>query len=209
MSVQRDKTLALAAIFQAAGLANELARRGQTDSEAEAYLLQSVLVMDTDDASVIYPGSQGLTKGLTWLEGCLLNQGRGLEQAGEIIRLGLAIIQVERHFERNDEVRDGLRKRLLSLQHQRALTPDMTQSELSGQLGSAYVDSLGNLGFRVQIRGDARQLQSPGMAERIRAILLAGVRAAWLWQRLGGRRWHLVFTRTQILQEIRAIAKSV
>lgn len=209
MSVQRDKTLALAAIFQAAGLANELARRGQTDSQAEAWLLQTVLVMDTDDVSRIYPGSEGLTKGLTWLEGSLMDQGRGLEQAGEIIRLSLAIIQVERHFERNSDVQDDLRKRLLSLQHQRALNPEMSQSELASQLGSAYVDSLGNLSFRVQIRGDARQLQSPGMAERIRAILLAGVRAAWLWQRLGGRRWHLVFTRSQILQEIRAIAKSV
>ncbi len=209
MSVQRDKTLALAAIFQAAGLANELARRGQTDSQAEAWLLQTVLVMDTDDVSRIYPGSEGLTKGLTWLEGSLMDQGRGLEQAGEIIRLSLAIIQVERHFERNGEIQDVLRKRLLSIQHQRALNPEMSQGELASQLGSAYVDSLGNLSFRVQIRGDARQLQSPGMAERIRAILLAGVRAAWLWQRLGGRRWHLVFTRNQILQEIRAIAKSV
>jgi high frequency lysogenization protein len=47
------------------------------------------------------------------------------------------------------------------------------------------------------------------MAERIRAILLAGARAAWLWRRLGGRRWHLIFTRSQILTEIREIAKTV
>ena len=102
-----------------------------------------------------------------------------------------------------------LRQRLDSVQRQRALKPDMSQSELSALLGSAYVDSLGTLRFRVQIRGNAQQLQAPGMAERIRAVLLAGVRAAWLWHRLGGRRWHLVFTRGQILQEIRAIAKSV
>ncbi len=209
MSVKRDKTLALAAVFQAAGLANELARRGQADAAAESFLMQSTLVMDTDDVSLIYPDRDGLTRGLTWLEGCLLDQGRGLEHAGEIIRLALAIMQVERHFERSPAVQDQLRGRLLAIQHQRALSPGMNQAELAGQLGSAYVDSLGSLGFRVQIRGDARQLQSPGMAERIRAVLLAGVRAVWLWQRLGGRRWHLIFTRSQILQEIRAIAKSV
>lgn len=209
MSLNRDKTLALAAVFQAAGLANELARRGQTDTAAEAFLTRSALVLDTDDTSLIYPDREGLTKGLTWLEGSMLDQGRGLEQAGEIIRLALAIIQVERHFERDQAVQEQLRQRLLGIQHQRVLQPDMSQSELANLLGSAYVDSLGKLNFRVQIRGDARQLQSPGMAERIRAILLAGVRAVWLWQRLGGRRWHLVFTRNQILREIRAIAKSV
>ena len=85
----------------------------------------------------------------------------------------------------------------------------MSTGELNNLLGSAYVDSLGQLRFRVQIRGDAKQLQAAGMAERIRAILLAGVRAAWLWRRLGGRRWHLIFTRGQILREIREIAKSV
>ena len=208
-SLHRDKTLALAAVFQAAGLANELARRGQADAEAEAFLLRSVLVMDTDTAGDIYPDAQGLTRGLTWLEGCFMEQGRGLEHAGEIIRLALAILQVERQFQRNPEVQELLRQRLDSVQRQRALKPDMSQSELSALLGSAYVDSLGTLRFRVQIRGNAQQLQAPGMAERIRAVLLAGVRAAWLWHRLGGRRWHLVFTRGQILQEIRGIAKSV
>lgn len=208
-SLQRDKTLALAAIFQAAGLANELARRGQTDSHAERALLNSVLVVDTDEISRIYPDHHDLTKGLTWLEGCFMQQGRAIPQSSEIIRLSLAIIQVEKHFRANDSVQGTLRNRLDSVVRQQALTPDMSTGELSNQLGSAYLDSLGSLGFRVQIRGDAKQLQSAGMAERIRAILLAGVRAAWLWQRLGGRRWHLIFTRNQILQEIREIAKSV
>lgn len=208
-SVQRDKTLALAAIFQAAGLANELARRGQTDTEAEAFLLRSVLVMDTDEAAGIYPDVHGLTRGLTWLESCFMEQGRGLEQAGEIIRIALAVIQVELRLRRDTALQNQLRQRLQAVQRQQTMNPEMTAGELSDALGSAYVDSLGNLDFRVQIRGDSRQLQTPGMAERIRAILLAGVRAAWLWQRLGGRRWHLVFTRNQILREIRAIAKSV
>ena len=92
---------------------------------------------------------------------------------------------------------------------QRVLHPEQTLREQSLQLGAAYVDTLGTLDFRIQVRGNAQQLQAPGMAERVRAILLAGVRAAWLWQRLGGRRWHLIFMRGRILREIRDLAKSV
>ena len=207
--LNRDKTLALAAIFQAAGLANELARKGSTDSSVEAFLTQTVLVMDTDNISEIYPSIDGLKPGLRWLEGCLLEQGRGLQNAGEIIRIALGVIQVEGQFSQHEGVQNTLRTRLENINRQRVMSPDMSSTELNNLLGSAYVDSLGQLRFRVQIRGDAKQLQAPGMAERIRAILLAGVRAAWLWRRLGGRRWHLIFTRGQILREIREIAKSV
>ena len=207
--LNRDKTLALAAIFQAAGLANELARKGSTDSSVEAFLTQSVLVMDTDNISDIYPNPEGLKPGLRWLEGCLMEQGRGIQNAGEIIRIALGVIQVEGQFSQHEGVQNTLRTRLENINRQRVMSPDMSSTELNNLLGSAYVDSLGQLRFRVQIRGDAKQLQAPGMAERIRAILLAGVRAAWLWRRLGGRRWHLIFTRGQILREIREIAKSV
>lgn len=207
--LNRDKTLALAAIFQAAGLANELARKGSTDSAVEAFLTQSVLIMDTDDLGTIYPNPEGLKPGLRWLEGCLMEQGRGLQNAGEIIRIALGVVQVEGQFSQHEGVQNTLRTRLENINRQRVMNPDMSNTELNNLLGSAYVDSLGQLRFRVQIRGDAKQLQSPGMAERIRAILLAGVRAAWLWRRLGGRRWHLIFTRGQILREIREIAKSV
>lgn len=138
-----------------------------------------------------------------------MEQGRSLAQAGEIVRLGLGIVQVEKHLLRSPDVQNSLRQRLETVARQQQFNPDMSANELAQALGSVYVDTLGSLRFRVQLRGNAQHLQAAGMAERIRAILLAGVRAAWLWRRLGGRRWHLIFTRSQILSEIRAIAKTV
>ena len=46
------------------------------------------------------------------------------------------------------------------------------------------------------------------VADRIRALLLAGVRLAWLWQQLGGRRWHLILRRKPLLVGLRALAES-
>lgn len=205
----RDKTLALAALLQSAGLAFDLARQGRCDENAERVLLNSALVMDTDDPDRIYGGEAALRPGLTWLEGCLQDIGQGMNHAAEQIRLALAMVQVEGHLRGQAGVQQKLRQRLQSLQRQRDLNPELSTRDLSAQLGAAYLDTLGTLDFRVQIRGNADQLKAPGMAERIRAVLLAGVRAAWLWQRLGGRRWHLIFTRGQILREIRELAKSV
>ncbi|MEZ5557402.1 MAG: DUF489 family protein [Pseudomonadales bacterium] len=49
-------------------------------------------------------------------------------------------------------------------------------------------------------------LQREQTAEEIRALLLAGVRFAWLWQ-LGGRRWHLILRRRVLLAGLRPITE--
>ncbi len=202
--LHRDKTLALAAVFQAAGLVNSLARKGRCDETAEHFLVRTSLVVDTDEVDDIYQGAGSLKPGLQWLEGCLAERSQSVDEPSDIVRLVLAILQAEKYFRQHGDAQQILRGHL-----DRLTTNPPTDEELTEHLAKAYVESLGILRFRVQIHGDARHLQSSGTPERIRAILLAGIRAAWLWQRLGGRRWHLLLTRGQILQEIREIDKSV
>src|SRR5690554_7975531 len=45
-------------------------------------------------------------------------------------------------------------------------------------LGGAYQDTLSTLRLRIQVHGDMRHLQQPDIANRIRALLLAGIRSA-------------------------------
>ena len=51
-------------------------------------------------------------------------------------------------------------------------------------------------------------LQNPRNAERIRALLLAGIRSATLWRQLGGNRWQLFFSRRKILKDAYALLRS-
>lgn len=208
-TTERDKTLALAALFQAAQCAAELARTGECNAEAYETLLQSTLIMDTDDIATVYPKTGSLRTGLAALEACLSQQGQGLPHAGEVVRIALAILQVDKHLLANSDVQQRLRQGLEHVQRQMTTAPDTSLAQRRDLLAQTYVDSLGTLRYRVQIRGNPEQLQSVGMAERIRAVLLAGVRAAWLWRRLGGRRWHLLFSRGRILSEIRELARTV
>ena len=48
-------------------------------------------------------------------------------------------------------------------------------------------------------------LQDENKAARVRALFLAGVRAAFLWHQLGGRRWQLLFQRKRLLTAIESI----
>lgn len=205
--LHRDKTLALAALFQSATLADALAWRGHCDPVALEASLQSILVMDTDDIGVIYGGNiRGLQSGLQSLEQTFLEPLRGGHpRQADIVRYALGIMQVERQLSRSPDLLATLRRRLEMANEQRKHFDSLTAPAMINNLGGIYVDTAGQLRFRIQIRGDQKQLQSAGMAEQIRAVLLSGIRAAWLWHRLGGRRWHLMFTRGQILAEIRKI----
>ena len=53
--------------------------------------------------------------------------------------------------------------------------------------------------------GDPELLRQEGIADSIRALLLGGIRFAWLWHQLGGRRWHLVLKRGEILRALKAL----
>ena len=176
--LHRDKTLALAALFQAATLADALAWRGHCDPAAlEASLEQTFLEP---------------------LRG-------GHPRQVDIMRYALGIIQVERQLAKSPDLLETLRQRLEMAAQQRKHFDSLTAPAMLNNLGGIYVDTAGQLRFRIQVKGDQKHLQAAGMAEQVRAVLLSGIRAAWLWHRLGGRRWHLMITRGQILAEIRKI----
>ncbi len=40
-----------------------------------------------------------------------------------------------------------------------------------------------------------------------RALLLAGIRSAFLWRQLGGRRWRLLFQRRRLLQTSQQLSR--
>jgi len=71
-------------------------------------------------------------------------------------------------------------------------------NETCHSVAAIYSDTLSTLSYRVKISGSAQHLQNDANAEIIRALLLAGVRSAYLWRQLGGRRWKMIFNRNQI-----------
>jgi len=73
------------------------------------------------------------------------------------------------------------------------------------ELARLYQETISTLGKRIQVSGDPQRLQQEETAEQIRALLLAGVRFAWLWQQRGGRRWHLLLRRGRLLENLQAL----
>ena len=165
------------------------------------------LVFDTDNPEAIYGNAKALELGIKTLEACLMDAGADSRQT-EKLSYALGMIHIEGQLSKSSSLLTLLRQRLEQAQRQLAhFDHDILAQGMVNNLAGAYVDTLGTLKFRIQVKGNEQRLKTVGMAEQIRASLLAGVRAAWLWKRLGGRRWHLLFTRGQILEELRLLIK--
>ena len=81
----------------------------------------------------------------------------------------------------------------------------LPQDPTDAEYAAAYQASISTLGKRIQVTGNPALLQQDETANNIRALLLGGIRFAWLWQQLGGRRWHLVLKRKQLLRAMEAL----
>jgi high frequency lysogenization protein len=59
------------------------------------------------------------------------------------------------------------------------------------------------------VQGDPGLLQRPETGARIRAFLLAGIRAGRLWHQCGGRRWHLFLRRGRLVAAARRVLRTI
>ncbi|MBL7249968.1 High frequency lysogenization protein HflD [Alcanivorax sp. ALC70] len=203
MNHEQQQMLALAAVFEAAVLADRIATGADTDPGAMEALFGGVMTMDTETATGVYPAPERLQDGMR-----LLRQSLSRQQPRESARplsYALALLHLSAKLRKNSDVISILRHRLIALEGQRDHFDGLTSATFCHRLAGIYLDTLGTFRFRIRVQGDPAKLQDEDNAARIRALFLAGVRAAFLWHAHGGRRWRLLFQRKQQLEALNSI----
>lgn len=202
-SKQLDKTRALAGVFQAAQLVQRLATSGTVNQTAYETSIRSIFIMDPENVSDVYQSDDHLFLGLSILEE-IFSTGQ-TQQNIDTIRYALNLVQVENMLRKQPDLLNILRNRLEHCSQQVKHVESYTHESVISQLASIYVDTMGTFKYRIQVKGDPRILQQDVNSNKVRAILLSGVRSAMLWRQLGGRRWHLMFSRAKHLQSVQAL----
>ena len=186
------RALTLAGVTQAAALVHDTAYGRSTPEEAERALLLTVPTRNAGDMREIFPDPRDYRLGIRTAIDALTGKAR----APEVLRYSLQLIELARLLSGVPQVVEKLGR----------LLDDVDPSNPDpGQLSRIYKQTISTLGKRIQVTGDPQRLQQDQVADRIRAVLLAGVRLAWLWQQLGGRRWHLILRRRMLLVGLRAL----
>lgn len=191
----RDQALALAGVAQAARLVDQISRTGSYPETQLEPLINSLFEFDADNVEDVYGGIAGLRLGLQTLQTMLSNQE--LDQARESVRYVFSLLYLERKFAARPDMMSVVRSRLEHTQFKSDHFAGHV-NEVCHSVSGIYQDTLSTLKFRIKVTGNAQHLQNERNADIIRALLLAGVRSAFLWRQLGGKRWRLALQRGKL-----------
>tara|TARA_R100001440_G_scaffold14959_6_gene25412 strand:+ start:9415 stop:10056 length:642 start_codon:yes stop_codon:yes gene_type:complete len=199
-----EQTLALAGIFQAAALVQQLAHRGQCAPSTLETSIGSLFATNPPTTLSVFGELKDLREGLSVVSKLLQTQSG--QQDIEILRYALNLIHLEAKLRKQPDMIDILGSRIEQARH----TADhfgFSHINLINNLASVYTDTISTFRLRIQVTGDPNHLRTEETAARVRALLLAGIRSAVLWHQTGGRRWHLVFYRKRVVECARRLSE--
>lgn len=194
-----DQQLALAGVCQAAFLVKNLARSGKVEPNAFESSIESVVITDPKQTIDTFGGLEKLSPGIATLESQLNNKsGR---KDSEITRYIADILGLERKLTRNSSSLGELANRIEHIKRQQ-MHSSLFEAPMIANLASVYKDVISPLGSKIQVAGNPDILKQAGIQDKVRAVLLAGIRAAVLWRQLGGKRRNIIFQRNKILKVV-------
>ena len=190
-----ERTMAFAGILQAVAQVQYIARHGDSDKDALAASLNSVLVTNPESTSEVYADKEALKKGYQMIVAQL---GDGKEKDVEVTRYLVGILALERKLARSSNAMGMLSERINQI-HRQLSHFEITDEQVIANFAGIYSDIVSELGPKLQISGNPEFLKRTQTQQKIRALLLSAMRSAVLWRQLGGKRRHLVFARKTIV----------
>jgi high frequency lysogenization protein len=204
LGMNEERVLALAGLFQACSLAQQLANDGRCDEIAMQAGVASIFRIDAPSVVAVYGGVSGVRLGLRNLVAQLDESDRDMS----VTRMVVTVMRLERSLAGRPELLEKLQQGIQAAQRQ-VEHFGQDSSQVSGRLAELYASTLSTLRPRVMVSGNPQQLQQPAVVETVRANLLAAVRSAVLWRQVGGRQWQLLVYRRQCSMLARGLLTGV
>lgn len=199
----REQTLALAALFQALSEIRRTARHGQANSEDVGTCINGLLRPFEGSVGDAFGGEIRLLPGPQRLRDQLADP-----RDTELTRYAVVLMHLERKLMRRRrllaELAEGLEQAARQAEH---FHP--THENVIGRLADLYGSTVSTLRPQVMVQGERQWLEDQRNAERVRALLLAALRAITLWRNAGGSRLRLVLGRNRLQQASEQLAREM
>ncbi len=197
-----DKTLALAGVFQCARLVSQIANKGIVDQYDLETIVRSTLNQNPDSTLAVYGNYVNINTGLHAL---IQHLSDGMAQRDmNTARYVISLLHLARKVWKRNNMLTAIATRLERVQEQVDLF-GITHDNVLANLASIYSDTISTLSPKIMVTGDTHHLSNPQNADKIRAILMGGIRSAILWQQNNGSRWQILLKRRRYVDEARRI----
>lgn len=198
----RDRAIALAGIFQATRLVQQVARTGMMDQDSMETCIQSIFNIDADNVAAVFGNAAKLNLGYK----TILNQLGGNKPDSskprdiEVTKYVINVMVLERKLAKRKHMLNKIGTEIETAKTQLEHF-GLTHDNVIARLAHIYTDTISTLKPRILVNGEHQHISNPNQANRIRALLLAAIRAAVLWRQCGGNRWQLLFNRKVVISE--------
>lgn len=196
MNAIEERSIALAGIIQACQQVQKLAREGYADKVDFDQSLQSILVLDAVSSASVYGGIQGIRSGLQTLSQGLLRSAQMLDM--ELLKYVMSVLNLQSQLYRDQSKFSafaGAVERLSAF----------SDEELVRECSSVYQEFISVMQPQIIVQGEQEHLQDPDVPPQIRAMLLAALRSAVLWQQKGGGKFRMMWEQTRMKNAAQAL----
>lgn len=204
---RQNRVLALAGVVQAAYMVKQLAWKGTLNAAEFETSVYSIFQTEAPTVSEVYGKTKNLINGLQHLI-ALLGDDKVTKKDPDIARYTISLLHLERLLVKKPAMINTLQRGIERAKTQ-ALHFTNTHENVIANLSSLYSDTLSTFRFRIQVSGDNAYLSSTQTVNKVRTILLSGVRSAVLWHQLDGSRWQLMFGKRTLLQDAKKLLKEL
>jgi high frequency lysogenization protein len=197
-----QQALALAAIFQASNQVYKLAYSGHSDADKMHFAMSTLLDQNPDSLEKLYGSVENLQDGINTMRGFMENANKISDpKHKDVISYVMSSIHLASKLTSDKQLISKIENGIDNARQQ-AEHFSITHDNVYTNVGSLYQDTVSTMRLRIQVMGSAVYLQQAGVAARIRCMLFAAIRNAFLWRQLGGKRRHLLIQRKAFLKVI-------
>ena len=200
MDLLEERTIALAGVLQACRQVQNLARSGEGDAFDINACLQSILVLDAVNTPSVYGGLAGVRSGLQMLESGIVNSTDG--QDVEVLRYAVSILHLQAQLYRDTDKFNQFGTDVERLS-------GYSEDGLINACSDLYQKHISNMRPQIIVQGESDHLQNSEIPPQIRALLLAAIRSAVLWQQKDGGRFKLLWQRTRMQNAARRLIQDI
>jgi len=203
------RAIALAALTQAVYLVDSIARKGLADAEDSRALIESIFIdpSSNDSPAAVYGGLKQLSTGIRISRDIL--QGKSMPQAKTLMSYSAGLLTIEQRLNKDQKIRSKLAEGMARIDKQKAYFASAMHPSITAAIADLYGETISTMKPRIIVRGKTEYLSQSDHTQRVRTLLMAGLRAAHLWRSNGGGHLTLLLRRKAILRELELLQKSI
>ncbi len=197
-----DIVIALAGAVQAISVVEQLAKTGYLRSVEYETAVCSLFQREPENTEAVFGGAQNLGRGFEVLDELLCNHRD--PKNGDMLRYMLGVIHLQRRLAKRSDMLFVLSNRLEKAEMQaKHFSP--SHDNVASSIADIYSDTISKFHYRIQVSGEYSFLHQARVANQVRTLLLAAIRAITLWRQVGGSRWQILLHRSSLIKTNEAL----